>query len=117
MKNVKMTPADRLNIVAGSGGLSAGDIHVLVSGNAGMLCVAVNDITAGEVGPAVVKNTVISGIAADNGTGKTFAQGDKLYWDGSELTKTASGNTFAGRAAVAKAADDTTAELLLTAGD
>lgn len=53
-----------------------------------------------------------------DGSGITFAKGDKVYYDGTakKVTNVSSGNTLCGRATEAALATDTTAEIDLQGG-
>ena len=111
MKNLRQTPGDQVTIVAGSA-ISAGDVVVVRAGTTGLCGIAAKDIASGDEGEVVVKNAVVE-LTAESGTGKTFTAGDKLYWDGDKLTKTATDNDYAGIAAKAKTAAADTAYLAL----
>lgn len=115
MKNLIKAPGDEITWANSTGtAVSAGDLVIVKSGTDGMCGVAQVDIANGASGSVRVKNAITEH-TAESGTGKTFGQGDVLYRDASDasLTKTASGNTRAGRAAEAKLATATLGELML----
>lgn len=70
--------------------------------------VAVTDIAAGATG-AVQVDGVFS-LPKDN---SAIGQGKKVYWDGSAITTTDSGNTYAGRAITETVAGDATIAVAL----
>lgn len=98
---------------APTGGYTSGTAYAIVTGSAGFIGVALNTVAATETGQLQIDG--IWTLPATAGTGLTFADGDLLYWDASagKLTKTATGNTRAGRAYGAKTAAGTTAKVLL----
>lgn len=62
--------------------------------------------TTGAIGDVIaIETSGIHELAADNST--AFVLGDLLYWDGTELTKTAAGNTFIGVCTLAKGSSTT----------
>jgi predicted RecA/RadA family phage recombinase len=75
--------------------------------------VAKTDIATGKTGAVHICG--VFSIAKASGA---ITQGAKLYWNAtnSNLTTTASGNTFVGLAAEASASGDATAKLLLNVG-
>lgn len=80
---------------AASADVASGGVVLMVT----RIGIAVNNIKAGETGPAqVVGNFSVAKLSSD-----VVAQGDALYWDNTNkrLTKTASGNTYAGWATAA----------------
>lgn len=100
-----------ITITAPTGGLSSGDVHVVRSGTSGCCGIVIADAAFG----AACELTMVGvhPLPADNGTAKTFGIGDVLYWDGSELTKTATSNTRIGTCWEAKAANGTTGKVKL----
>lgn len=100
---------------APTGGYTSGTAYAIVTGASGFIGVAINTVLAGALGQLAISG--FATLPATAGTGLTFADGDLLYWDASagKLTKTATGNTRAGRAYGAKAAATTTATVLLNA--
>lgn len=77
------------------------------------LGVALANIKAGETGSVQVEGV----FSVKKKAGDAPGQGDQLYWSaaGSELTTTASGNTLAGYAFAAAAADAATVDIKLNA--
>ncbi len=100
---------DILTLTAPSGGVVGGSLSLL-----GLLLVI--PVTSAAEGETV--NVYTKGLCVDlpKATGESFAQGDLLYWDESEtkLTKTATGNTFAGIAMSTEGSGATTCDMLLT---
>ena len=70
------------------GGVTSGDVVVLGS----LVGVANDTIAAGGLATAIVNGV----FRVDKANADAFTQGAKAYWDGSEMTTTAGGNTFAG---------------------
>lgn len=97
-----------LNYTAGAD-IKSGDF-VLIGALGG---VAKTDIANGKSGAVHVKG--VFSVAKASGA---ITQGAKLYWNStnSNLTTTASGNTFVGVAAEAAASGDATVKLLLNEG-
>ena len=95
----------KINVTAPTGGYSGGDLIAIRTGASGVCAVVVDDIAAGESGPAELGHQVE--LPKLTGTGEDWSQGDVLYRDAStgSLTPNATGNTRAGMAA----ADATTA--------
>ncbi|MDD3251770.1 MAG: DUF2190 family protein [Lachnospiraceae bacterium] len=89
----------------GTDAIAAGDIIALAT----RIGVAGTDIAPGEKG-----SVNVTGVFAlpKTATG-AVAQGTAVYWDGSGITTTASGNTAAGYAAEASAAGAGTIEVKL----
>ncbi len=69
-------------------------------------------VKAGVIGETVAHKT--TGVYdLPYGVAATVAAGDKMYWDGSKVTKTASGNTLIGHATEARASSAATARVKL----
>lgn len=100
---------DLLQFTAPSGGVTVG-IPILVGL---LLCIPVTSAAEGEIVNAYTKGHCVD---LPKATGESFAQGDLLYWDDSEtkLTKTATGNSFAGIAVSTEGSGATTCDMLLT---
>jgi predicted RecA/RadA family phage recombinase len=98
-----------MQIAAPSGGVTGGGV-VLIGKVVG---VAVADVA--EASQATI---MIRGAYSDlpKATGTAWTAGDMLYWDtvNSNLTKTATSNTFAGYAYADAASGDTTGSVLLS---
>jgi predicted RecA/RadA family phage recombinase len=93
--------------------IAAFDVVVVNSGNTGMLGVAIEAIAA-TTGTGTIDVQVGARYTATKATGEAFTQGQILYWNTTTgLTGASTGNTYAGRAAVAAATADTTADFLL----
>ena len=86
--------------------IASGDVVVLGD----RVGVAVTDIPA-TTGKGSVDMSGVFELPSDTGT--SYAQGDELYWDGTQLTKTATGNTPAGLCFEAKISGGTTAKVML----
>lgn len=86
--------------------ISSGDVVEL--GN--RIAIAMVDISTGKQGELALEG--VFELPADNAT--AFSQGDDLYHDGTELTKTAAGNVYAGECHEAKAETATTARVKLS---
>lgn len=108
MKNF-VSSGDTLQIVAGSGGVTGGKVTAVGK----VIGVPVTTAVEGEL---VTIN--IKGIYRDvtKAASEAWVIGDMLYLkaDGSELTKTATSNIFAGYAAAAAASSDVLGEILLS---
>lgn len=105
-------PGDIETVTAPTGGISSGGVVVIATNKLG---VAINDIAAAATGPARVRGVVR--LPAETGTGKSFAQGDLLYWNAStsKLTKTSTGNSKAGICTLAKGTSTNYGEVDLNA--
>lgn len=95
-------------VTAPTGGLTANDVYVIVSGTSGFAGVVLTDADAGETCAVQVDECFT--LAKLTTTGKDFSQGEIVYWDDSanKCTNLASGNTRIGRAKIAAAVADTT---------
>jgi predicted RecA/RadA family phage recombinase len=87
-----------------SSAASAGDVVVLGD----LVAVVTHDIAANALG-AVSHGGVYELPKGSD----TIAQGDAVYWDGSEVTTTSTSNAFAGHAAAAAASGVGVVEVLL----
>jgi predicted RecA/RadA family phage recombinase len=100
----------RIDVVAPSGGLTAGQFYVL-----GVLFgVIENTVLEGETTVLVTEDV----FTLPKTTGTAWVQGDQLYWDvsTSKFTKTAGENISYGAAAAAAASGDTTGAVRLGIG-
>lgn len=104
-----------LPYTAPTGGLASGAVQVIRSGASGMIGVSLGVYAAAATAQLQIEG--VFSLAAESGTGKTFSNGDVLYWDAGagKLTKTATGNTKAGFAFGAKTASATTALVKINA--
>ena len=112
-RNVKQTgPVDRVGYVNDTGSaVSSGDLVVRESGTTGCVGLALVDIATAGSGQVLTKG-IVRDVTAE--TGVAWSEGDKLYLTaGGQLTKTAGSNTYAGRAAAAKASAAAVGELNL----
>lgn len=100
---------DLLQFTAPSGGVVAGALTLVGL----LLVIPVTSAAEGEIANAYTKGHC-EGLP--KATGESFAQGDLLYWDESEskLTKTTTGNTFAGIAVSTEGSGSTTCDMILT---
>ena len=100
-----VSAAKTLDYTPGSA-VSAGDV-VLISE---LVAVATHDIAANALGAVAYTGCWEIAKAAD-----TIAQGDAVYWDStaSNITTTATANTFAGHAAAAAASGDSVVRVVL----
>ena len=98
---------DTLSYTAPTGGVTVGDVVTVRSGTGGQIGIVIDTALAGEVTPLAMRG--VYELAAESGTGKTFAIGDILYWNTStkKLTKTSTGNVRAGVCWLAKLAATT----------
>jgi predicted RecA/RadA family phage recombinase len=90
--------------------IDSGDVVVLGD----RIGIAMVDIAA-TTGTGSLALCGVYELASDTGT--AYSQGDKLYWSGTQLTKTAAGNTPAGTAFEAKASGGTSAKVRLEPHD
>ncbi|MEH6575786.1 MAG: capsid cement protein [Amphritea sp.] len=84
---------------------------VLVMGQ--LVGVAVDDIKTGETGIV----TLCGVFELPKKAATAFTQGQRLFWDGAEVTDVATANDFMGWAAAVAASADATAAVLLGAAD
>lgn len=91
--------------VGPTGGKSSGNVQVVRSGTSGMIGIWEDDVAAAATGTLAV--TGVHELTSDTGT--AYAVGDILYWTGTTLTKTSTGNTRAGVCWAAKVSGGTTA--------
>lgn len=96
-------------ITGATGGHSSGDVVEVLSGSSGYVGVCVTDIAEGATGS--IDTEGVYTVAAESDTAWNI--GDKVYWDGTSMTKTASGATPAGRAYEAKGSSATTGKVAL----
>lgn len=106
MKNYICT-GERIQVVAPSGGITAGSVILIGSK------VAVATTSAIETETAVAQTEGVFEVAKAVGA---ISQGDSLFFDNTakNLTKTVSGNTLAGYAYKSALSADTTVQLVLT---
>lgn len=90
-----------LTLTAGAGGVNAGDLVVVASGTDGRVAVALETVAENGKFSAQWRNVVVAA-TAETGAGQGWAPGQKIYWDGSQLTATSTDNTYAGRAVAEK---------------
>lgn len=88
----------------------AGDVVAVVSGNSGIIGVAQVAIAATS-GTGQVE--VTGRYTIPKTAGEAYTQGQLVYHNGTAITSGSTGNTRAGRAAVAAASADTTVDVLL----
>jgi predicted RecA/RadA family phage recombinase len=94
MSTTKVQDGKTITVTAPTGGLTAGTPHVLRSGTSGRIVIPKNTVDATE---NVECDAVgVHGLTKATGTGTALSQGDLVYWDGSKITDTASGNDRAG---------------------
>lgn len=86
--------------------IASGDVVEL----ANRIAIAMVDISTGKQGELALEGVV----ELPSDTGTAYNQGDILYWTGTQLTKTAASNTFAGEAHEAKASGGTSAKVKLS---
>lgn len=112
MTNYKKGGA-RINYTNAGGAILSGGVVVLKSGGAlgGVNVGIAVDAIAATTGTGDVQIAGVFGLAKTSG--EAYAIGDNLYWTGTAITSTSSGNTWAGVAAAAAASGDTTADTLL----
>ena len=98
-----------LNYTASGADVASGDF-VLIGSLGG---IAKSDIADGKTGAVHIRG--VFSVAKASGT---VTQGQKLYWSStnSNLTTTASGNTFVGIASEAAASGDASVKILLNVG-
>lgn len=108
MKNF-VADGNSIQIAAPSGGITGGTIVKVGS----LIGVAVATAAEGEQVTIMLKGSYQD---IPKGTGTAYAVGDTLYWDAanSVMTKTASGNTFAGYAYATAASGDAICSILLS---
>lgn len=92
-----------------SADIASDGVVLLKSGVDGGIGIAINDIEADASGPVMI--TGVHELAAE--TGVAWEEFDRLYWDGTKLTKTSSTNTYAGRAYAVKASADAVGQVIL----
>lgn len=82
--------------VAPTGGVSSGDICIIVSGATGLCGIAATDIAATETGTLLCGG--IFKVPKETGTGETFTHGAAVYRDATsgKATASATGNTLLG---------------------
>lgn len=104
MKNF-LADGKAVDITTPSGGLVSGQFCVIgkLSGVAG--------ITSAEGEPNVLHREGM--FTLPKATGSTWAVGDKLYWNGTAFTKTASTNVSYGIAMSVQGSSDTSGKVLL----
>ncbi len=89
MANNKIQEGDVLDHLA-TADISSGDVVEMDS----LVGIAASDILDTKVGAVIVEGV----FELPKNAAQAFAQGEILYWDGSELTTTATANTLIGRA-------------------
>jgi predicted RecA/RadA family phage recombinase len=102
MKNY-VQPGDVLNLTAPAGGLLSGQAYLFGS----LFGVATKAAAEGERVAVSVEGV----FTLPKASGISLTEGVKVYWTGTAITTTASGNTLVGNAAAVAAADATTAEV------
>lgn len=102
MKTMLKDPGEIVHTA--SGAVSSGDVLIKDE----YLAIAVTDIADTKDGAAATLGTFELPSESDT----AWTSGDKLYWDGSELTKTLAAD-YAGRAHRDKAQTDTTGQVNL----
>jgi predicted RecA/RadA family phage recombinase len=91
--------------------IAAGDVVPVVSGNSGIVGVAVTAIAA-TTGTGQVE--IQGRYTVSKTTGEAFTQGQLVYWNATTgCTAATTSNTRAGRVALAAASADTTCDLIL----
>lgn len=85
--------------------VAAGDVIVIGE----LTCIAHLDIKAGELGALTVDGGIYA--EAKKVSGTAFVAGDRLYWSGTAVTKSASGNKQIGFATAAAASSATVCDL------
>lgn len=111
MSATYVNDAQRVSYSNTGSAIAAGDVISVVSGTSGIIGIATVAIAATSgTGQMDIKGrwTMVKA------TGEAFTQGQVVYWDGTQLTGTATTTyTRAGRAAVAAASAATTADCLI----
>ena len=103
-----VTSDDQLEVTAPIGGYNGGGLAKVGS----LVGVPYGDYAEGQKAVIALRG-IFSGLP--KATGTAWTTGDKLYYDATagNLTKTSSGNTYAGYAAFDAASGDTTGTVLL----
>jgi len=101
----------RVDYTASGSDTDAGDVVVLST----MIGIATQLIEQDDKGSLAVEG--IFSMPKATGTGEDIAQGDVVYWDGSEATETASGADYLGKCAADAATDDETVDVLINVNE
>lgn len=104
---------ERLQKTVPTGGVTKGDVNVIVSGASGYCGVWLDTYSATATGVLLVKGRI--NLPKQTGTGTGYTQGQLVYWDdtANRVEPGATGNTRIGRVAETVSTSATNVDVLL----